>query len=126
MPNVKPGDLAKLIYDAEFPTNVGAQFLVKEEYRLRPGQTLILKGNIMEPRKMWLLNPLQPVRAFIHGGPKMGIVWPGQEFFTFDSWLRRIDPPANDENLYTEDKLPREEILERCALIDKHIKEATK
>lgn len=126
MPNVKPGDLAKIVYDPTFPTNVGAQFLVKEEFKIPKGRQFALDGQFLKPQLAWILIALQPVRGFIHGTGGAGTVWPGREFVAFDAWLRRIDPPTDGEKLWSRDKLPREEMIERCAMMDKFVKEVLK
>lgn len=100
MPNVKPGDMAKIVCDPHFPSNVGAMLLVVErapEYEagLTQGQ-----GSIV-----WLCKTLQPLHAYLNirnKGDGVGLIPAGNDFVTLDIWLRRIDPPANEDDVYDE------------------------
>jgi hypothetical protein len=104
--NVKPGDIARLIYCPSFAENVGRQMVVMRAFPLPPGYRYVdAAGNRLEGHN-WLCRLLQPTWAFT---PSRGrfLAPAGCEFQTLDQYLRRVDPPGDTEELYRD--VPTEE-----------------
>jgi hypothetical protein len=106
MSNVKPGDLARIIFDT-LELNVGKQVHVEQVHIPRSlGEALMC---LSAGSTVWVCTALQPLRATA-SATSQKIVWvmPGQMICCADSWLKRIDPPADSMELLAEFPLPGE------------------
>lgn len=119
MPNVKPGDFARVTKDQYFPENVGKQVIVAKEWTLPSGSrgydwTAAVLG------KIWVCEALQPFRAYSHGGFDKEVhsktINPGQLIAIPDKNLVRIDPPADTNHVFGHEPLPGERLFEELQL----------
>lgn len=108
--NVKPGDLARVVADPDGQGLLGAQILVLEAPTVASMPSgfaaLLLMAGQRRHGQLWLCELLEAraVKRYLSGEPS---IWPaGEELVIPDSRLKRIDPPADADDLWRDTPIP--------------------
>lgn len=112
MSNVKPGDIAKVVHDPQEEL-LGLQVLVLGEVRVNDSGGLLQILEVIHAHgHIWDCQVLEHRRWTCQDCGKLHFMKAGETYAIPDRWLKRIDPPEDNEELYRDSPIEGDKIKE--------------